>query len=512
MPPQLVHRQRLRGQAGIDQVRLQVFHAGAQPVAERRARGVDRVDVGIVQQAVLGQVHGQHLPGPQPALGDDARGRQVADAGFRGHQQHVVVGQRPARGPQAVAVQRAGRIAAVAHHQAGGAVPRLGVQRVVLVEGGQVLVDVLVGLPGRRHQDAHRRQQVQAAGQQHLQRVVQAFRIRAVLAHQRTQLGEVQVRAGQDRRARQHPAAVGADGVDLAVVRQHAERLRQAPLRRGVGGEALVEHHRARATAPGGSGRRTHRAGGRVRPWPCRRWRARTATAGSSRRRRRPVRRGDGRAAGRARSRPRPCPSGASTNTWRMRGMLATASGPQGSGSTATSRQPATDRPQRPVGFLQGSAHGLPASPRPRRTPGRRRTMAAGSMPSASRQRAQPVARAMDQHAAAVAADAVGVDRAAMRQARQRHEGVVDQLRAAASIHMDQQAESASIMLELGVVEGTYVRIGQALSRKMGRPRHPRPARQAAFMPAVADRKRVTTKAYCGACGQNDKWTYRWPL
>jgi len=42
--------------------------------------------------------------------------------------------------------------------------------------------------------------------------------------------------------ARPRPVAVALHGVDLAVVGEVAERLRQAPFRPGVGGEALVEH------------------------------------------------------------------------------------------------------------------------------------------------------------------------------------------------------------------------------------------------------------------------------
>jgi hypothetical protein len=37
-----------------------------------------------------------------------------------------------------------------------------------------------------------------------------------------------------------HPVHVAAQGVDLAVMRDHAERMRQVPGREGVGGEALV--------------------------------------------------------------------------------------------------------------------------------------------------------------------------------------------------------------------------------------------------------------------------------
>ncbi len=155
----------------------------------------------------------------------------------------IVVRQRPTGGPQSVAIQRAGGIAAVAHHQPGRTIPRLAVQRVVLVERREVLIDVLARGKRRRHQHAHRGEQIEAAGQQNLQRVIQALRIGTLLAHQRANIRQIHSRRTHDRLARLHPAPVRADGVDLAIVSEQAERLRQPPLRRGVGGEALVEHH-----------------------------------------------------------------------------------------------------------------------------------------------------------------------------------------------------------------------------------------------------------------------------
>ena len=46
-----------------------------------------------------------------------------------------------------------------------------------------------------------------------------------------------------------HPVDVAQDGVDLAVVRQHAEGLGQLPLREGVGRIALMEDREARGEA-----------------------------------------------------------------------------------------------------------------------------------------------------------------------------------------------------------------------------------------------------------------------
>ena len=158
-----------------------------------------------------------------------------------------------ARRPQPVAIERAQRVAPVGQHHAGRPVPRLHVHRVVLVEGAQVGIERIQPVPGRRNQQAHGVQQVEPAHEQHLEHVVEALRVRAGERYQRQHLLQLrQQRGAQQRAARRGPVAVALDGVDLAVVRQIAVRVREAPLRQGVGREALVEHrHRARQARVG---------------------------------------------------------------------------------------------------------------------------------------------------------------------------------------------------------------------------------------------------------------------
>ena len=205
------------------------------------ASGVDAVDGAAVEHAAGFQFHGDHLARPQAALGDDLVLGDAEGAGFGGDHQRVV-GARPARRPKPVAVEQAAGIAAVVERDRGRAVPRLGMQRVVLVEGGEVGVERGERVRRGWDQDAQRGQRVEAAGQHHLEHVVEALRVRAVLAHQRAQRGEVEAFGLPQRAARPRPAAVAGNGVDLAVVRQVAEGLRQRPARRGVGGEALVHN------------------------------------------------------------------------------------------------------------------------------------------------------------------------------------------------------------------------------------------------------------------------------
>lgn len=61
----------------------------------------------------------------------------------------------------------------------------------------------------------------------------------------RVELGDVETRGLPHLAARLRPAAVAFNGVDLAVVGEQAERMRQRPARQRVGGKALVEDDRA---------------------------------------------------------------------------------------------------------------------------------------------------------------------------------------------------------------------------------------------------------------------------
>ena len=128
----------------------------------------------------------------------------------------------------------------------GGAVPRLGIEAVELVERGEVGILEFQRLRGRRDQDPQRLQQVHAASDHQFQHVVETLRIRTMHGNDRVELGDVEARRLPHLAARLRPAAIAFDGVDLAVVGEQAEGVRQRPARQGVGGEALVEHHRAR--------------------------------------------------------------------------------------------------------------------------------------------------------------------------------------------------------------------------------------------------------------------------
>jgi hypothetical protein len=198
-------------------------------------------DLVFAVEAALGQVDGDHPARRDGQLAGDAALGDAAHAGFRAHDHQAVVGIGHAQRAQARAVLAGHDPAAVGGAQGGRAVPRLHHRVAVGVEG---LVRV-----------AHAR--AEASG---------TSRALAIGASRpaRTSTSKVLSRLGRIRTARLdhrlhvipelaeglgghldlvglHPVDVALDGVDLAVVGQHPERLGQAPFGEGVGRIALVE-------------------------------------------------------------------------------------------------------------------------------------------------------------------------------------------------------------------------------------------------------------------------------
>ncbi len=146
--------------------------------------------------------------------------------------------------------------------------------------------------------------------------------------------------AGEGRPARRHPVAVAADRVDLAVVGDDPERLRERPRRERVRREPRVDQRELGGVARVGQVRE-ERLELRRREHALVDQRA-ALTATRSRRRARARRAcAAGRPAGPGR-RPRSSRDGSATTSWRNTGMDARAVGPTRSAVTGTSRQART--------------------------------------------------------------------------------------------------------------------------------------------------------------------------
>ena len=282
-----------------------------------------------------------HLAGAQPApMRHPLRGELNAPRLGRDDHQPVV-GRRQRQGPKPVAVEHRSDPSTVAEHERGRAVPRLRARL------GRVQRRAAEPF-GRRDQRADGRVDPHPAQQQQLERVVQRLRVGADLGHQRADLGKPLGPSASAKRmaSSAHRFAVRADGVDLAVVRQVPERLRQPPRGERVRRVALMERRRsARRGHRPGDPRRSARAH-RRRRGPCRPpgdepMRRPRAAAGhpclhaSRRRMASATREGERRRAGGRRPRS---PAGSSASRPRC-------GRPPDRAATGTSRQPATVRP-----------------------------------------------------------------------------------------------------------------------------------------------------------------------
>ncbi len=113
----------------------------------------------------------------------------------------------------------------------------------VFVERTQIGRHVWHVLPRFGNQHRHGVQETPPRRGKQLQRFVQGGGIGAHRCDHRDQIFQVLSPDGGRELglARGHPVAIPDECVDFAVVRDHAERLCQTPVRECVGGEALVE-------------------------------------------------------------------------------------------------------------------------------------------------------------------------------------------------------------------------------------------------------------------------------
>ena len=210
------------------------------------------LDLGVLHQAPRRQVRQQHRAGAQRAFFRHLVRRQIQHAGLGRQHHEAVPGHHVAHRPQSVAVQRRPHQPPVGERHRRRSVPRLHQPRVVLEEPPQIRPHRVFRAPRLRNQHQHRVVDLAPAQRQQLEHVVEIRAVAAEILEDRQQLLDVAPeRLGRQLGlARSHRVAVAAQGVDFAVVRQHAERLRQRPRGKSVRRIALV-HDRQGADQPG---------------------------------------------------------------------------------------------------------------------------------------------------------------------------------------------------------------------------------------------------------------------
>ena len=227
--------------------RVEPEPARVQPLVVGMFRGELGLDLLVGHDAPRGGVDKEHPPGLQPTLGDDVVGFDGEHAGLAGEDHPAVDGAPPTPGAQPVAVEHRADDRAVGERHAGRSVPRLHQRGVVLVERAPARLHGVVVLPRLGDHHHHHVRQRPAAEVEQFEDLVEGRGVRRLRGADREEPAQVagDEIAGQHRLAGAHAVAVTAHGVDLTVVRDEPERVRERPGREGVGGEPAV-HDRDR--------------------------------------------------------------------------------------------------------------------------------------------------------------------------------------------------------------------------------------------------------------------------
>ena len=226
---------------GLRQI-LDVHEVLANPLAVGRGGGELMLDFLVFDDTASLGVHEEHAAGLDARALDDAPRLNVEHARLRCHDDEAVIRDPDASRSQSVAVEDRADDGTVRKGDGGGAVPGLHETGVVLVEVAQLRVDDVCVLPGLRdhHHDGVR--QGAPAEVEKLEGLVEECRVRAGgSADGQDAIEWAELRGANEGLAGAHPVLVALDSVDLAVVRDEAERMGQRPGREGVGGKARVD-------------------------------------------------------------------------------------------------------------------------------------------------------------------------------------------------------------------------------------------------------------------------------
>ena len=212
------------------------------PLAVGPALGQHLLGLAVVVELARPQVDRDHLAGADAALLDDARLVEAHHAGLRAYDEQSVAGQGVAHGAQAVAIHEGDRPLPAIGADRRRAVPRLHDGVAVGVELLDLLRQARVVRPGLGHQDGLDHGHAAVRTHHDLEHRIERHGIRAARLDDRQQVRHVAAEpfVRHARLVGLHPIDVAEQRIDLAVVGEHAEGLRQPPGGKRVGRIALV--------------------------------------------------------------------------------------------------------------------------------------------------------------------------------------------------------------------------------------------------------------------------------
>ena len=204
--------------------------SGVEPLLPGVETGELRLDLLVLDDAALRRVHEEHMTGLEAAATLDALGLEVEHARLAADHDESVGRLRPTAGAQTVAVERGADDRAVGEDQGRRPVPRLHLDGVVVVERAELRVHVGLLLIRLRHHHEDRVRERATGEREKLQDLVERGRIARAVGADGQQRTHVADEVGLELRLPgAHPVAVAVDRVDLTVVREHPERLRERP-------------------------------------------------------------------------------------------------------------------------------------------------------------------------------------------------------------------------------------------------------------------------------------------
>ena len=197
------------------------------------------------------QIDRDHLAGAERAFLHDVTFRHDHHPGFRTGDQQAITREAITHRPQRVAIKAGDHPAAIGHGQRRRPVPRLHQRREKRIHSARRRIEAGITLPGLRNQHQLGGRRIATRPHKGFEHRIKRRRIRRAGRDQRLDVFRMFAKRGGRHLdlVALHPVAVAADRVDFAIVRQGAERLRQPPLREGVGGIALVIDGKARNEA-----------------------------------------------------------------------------------------------------------------------------------------------------------------------------------------------------------------------------------------------------------------------
>ena len=231
----------------VVQTNAQVFN----PLLVGFAVGESGFEFFIVNHAALLKVDQEHFAGLQTPFAHDFVFGHGQYAGFRTHDDQIVIGDAVARRAQAVAVERRTDLATIGKHDGSGAVPRFQHRGMVFVERAATLVHHGVVFPRLGNHHHHGLANRVAGHGEQFQAVIERCGVGLTGKADGIQFLQIVAQHGGRHHAftRFHPVVIAFNGVDFTVMRHAAVRMRQRPFGERVGRETLMHQAQRRNAA-----------------------------------------------------------------------------------------------------------------------------------------------------------------------------------------------------------------------------------------------------------------------